>query len=66
MMCLELQRALEKTPIFFDVPGGCGIDLSLGKNPCMGATGIWFKFCPFCGKKITSKYNGDCWEWEEE
>ena len=66
-MCFELKEALEDHKnILFNCVGGCGIDTSLGKNPCMGAAGHWFKFCPFCGKKIVSSHKEGQWEWHEE
>jgi hypothetical protein len=65
--CIKLTEFLVKNvPITFNVSGGCGIDLSLGKSPCMGDSGVWFKFCPFCGKEILSFYNGYYWDWWEE
>jgi len=51
---------------FFNVSGGCGYDMSHGKNSCMNDSGVWFKYCPFCGRKIVSKYNGNNWDWWEE
>ena len=65
-ICIKLREALENKPIFFDCVGGCGIDTSLGKNPCMSSASLWFKFCPFCGKKIENKWIKDHWEWWEE
>ena len=66
-ICTKLQEALERCkPILFDCVGGCGIDTSLGKNPCMEAVGLWFKFCPFCGSKIISSCKDSTWEWHEE
>ena len=66
-ICIKLQEALEEHKhIFFNCVGGCGIDTSLGKNPCMGTAGLWFKFCPFCGKKIVSNFKEGHWEWHEE
>jgi len=64
MACEKLTVLLQQ-PSFFDVSGGCGYDTSHGKNPCMDASGIWFDFCPFCGKKIFSKFTGERWEWWE-
>lgn len=66
-MCEELQEVLkEQKHVLFDCVGGCGIDTSGGKNPCMSSAGIWFKFCPFCGNKIESSYKNGAWEWHEE
>ena len=63
--CKELAEALEQKP-FFDVSGGCGVDLSEGLSNCMDASGVWFKFCPFCGKKIRRKRTQEgTWEWSE-
>ena len=73
-MCKELKRVLKEygqrgsTPqVLFDVSGGCGIDISLGKGTCMASEGIWFEFCPFCGAQIVSKYHPrkHCWSWKE-
>ena len=66
-ICKELKQAL-KNPIFFDCVGGCGIDMSKGKSNCMDKNGLWFKFCPFCGKKIVSEYSKKLatWTWWEE
>jgi len=67
MICSALREFLDDNiPITFDVVGGCGIDKSLGKKPCMGSYGVWFKFCPFCGGKLMSEYKEDHWEWWEE
>jgi len=66
--CQELYNALNSKPqIFFNVSGGCGVDLSLGENPCMGSSGIWFKYCPFCGREIISHFNSNkvYWDWWE-
>jgi len=65
--CLSLMAFLcDNKPYFFDVSGGCGYDKSHGKDNCMTASGIWFKYCPFCGRQIKSKFNGNNWEWWEE
>ena len=67
-MCIKLRKALKTQPrIFFDVSGGCGIDLSLGESSCMASDGLWFKYCPFCGAKIDSKYHPrkHYWSWKE-
>ena len=65
--CMHLMDFLRNFhPYFFDVSGGCGYDTSHGENSCMSAAGIWFKYCPFCGRKIKSEYNGNKWEWWEE
>ena len=64
-MCEELTNLLRQ-PSFFNVSGGCGYDTSHDANPCMDAAGIWFKFCPFCGFEIKSRFNGNYWEWWEE
>ena len=66
-ICDELSDVL-KNPPFFDVVGGCGVDTSGGESPCMASAGVWFKYCPFCGRKIASKYLEDegSWEWHEE
>ncbi len=63
--CEMLQNLLNQ-PSFFDVSGGCGYDMSHGENPCMSSTGIWFRFCPFCGKEIKNKFTGTRWIWWEE
>jgi hypothetical protein len=66
-VCKELKSFLEeKKPITFDCVGGCGIDTSLGTRECMNDYGVWFKFCPFCGKKIVSKFSNGFWDWWEE
>lgn len=60
----ELKEALSKEP-FFDCAGGC--DLSNGESQCMSSSGIWFKYCPFCSKKIISRRTEKgTWEWFEE
>ena len=65
-MCEELKEALKRKP-FFDCVGGCGVDLSNGTSNCMGTDGAWFKYCPFCGKKIVATHtDGMSWEWHEE
>ena len=67
MACDKLRSFLDDNkPISFDIVGGCGIDTSLGKISCMGAAGFWFKYCPFCGKKIVSKFENLQWSWWEE
>lgn len=67
MICSYLIEFLdENEPITFNVVGGCGIDKSLGKESCMDSFGVWFKFCPFCGKKIVRKYENGKWDWWEE
>lgn len=65
-ICKDLEKVLKVKP-FFDCVGGCGIDTSNGENPCMDAAGIWFKFCPFCGKKIVGEFNQltGMWNWSE-
>jgi len=64
-MCKKLRQAL-KHPNLFNVSGGCGIDISLGSSPCMDSSGLWFKFCPFCGKSILSEYSEkNYWTWCE-
>jgi len=63
-VCKELKEILKTAP-FFNVSGGCGIDKSGGKSHCMDRSGIWFRFCPFCGKKIESWYDGTRWQWKE-
>lgn len=63
-MCKELDEALLKEP-FFNCVGGCGVDTSNGNSNCMNAEGIWFKYCPFCGKKIISKFKNGSWNWKE-
>lgn len=66
-ICKELVEFLNNKPITFDCVGGCGIDISLGKESCMADNGVWFKFCPFCGKKIVNKQeDGKGWSWWEE
>ncbi len=65
-ICVELTKALSKPP-FFDVSGGCGIDMSAGESPCMEGSGIWFKYSPFCGCRITrTKTDNGSWTWHEE
>ena len=68
-MCKKLQSLLRQHS-FFNVSGGCGYDMSYGNNPCMSNSGLWFHFCPFCGKEIVSKYkkskNGGHWTWWEK
>lgn len=65
-MCKELKEVLNQKP-FFDCVGGCGVDLSNGESQCMSSNGVWFKYCPFCGKKIISrKTKNGSWEWFEE
>ena len=65
--CRELRRFLDSGAarnITFDVVGGCGIDMSLGANPCMSDAGVWFCFCPFCGARIVhTTDDGHAW-WE--
>ncbi len=63
-MCLKLRQAL-KVKMMFDVSGGCGIDTSNGDSRCMDRSGLWFKFCPFCGKEIKSWRDKIGWDWEE-
>ena len=69
-ICTKLTEFLNNNKgITFNVVGGCGIDLSLGKSPCMGSQGVWFKFCPFCGKEIIKKFDEwgtKQWDWREE
>ena len=67
-ICNELTLALvDNSTILFNVVGGCGIDTSLGKGQCMHNSGIWFKYCPFCGKKILSSYTYETgWKWWED
>ena len=64
-ICNELKGTLNTKP-FFDVVGGCGVDTSNGKSNCMDIAGIWFNYCPFCGKKIERKYDNGVWTWWEE
>jgi len=65
-MCDKLQEFL-KHKIAFDVAGGCGVDLSLGQSPCMANSGVWFKYCPFCGAEIVAAYHPAkyYWTWKE-
>ncbi len=63
--CKELKITLKKWP-FFDVVGGCGVDLSGGDSNCMDKSGVWFNYCPFCGKKILSEYKKRKWNWYEQ
>ena len=66
--CNDLKEALEKHKgILFNVSGGCGIDLSLGKSPCMDSDGLFFEYCPFCGRKIVrwQDKKGHFWNWAE-
>lgn len=68
-MCKELEETLKKYPkLLFNVSGGCGIDRSLGEKPCMQSYGIWFEFCPFCGRKIEKEYHKKegYWSWKEK
>jgi len=64
-MCKELSKILKNKP-FFNVGGGCGVDLSNGESNCMAKDGAWFRFCPFCGKRIESYFNGNNWSWGEQ
>lgn len=69
VMCKRLEEVL-KTPPFFDVVGGCGVDVSGGESHCMSSDGVWFKFCPFCGRKIEAEWEdgsgrGGRWSWWE-
>jgi hypothetical protein len=64
-VCRQLQSALLIKP-FFDCCGGCGVDTSNGESNCMDGYGIWFKFCPFCGKKIIRVKTEYGWTWYEE
>lgn len=64
-ICDELKNALKEKP-FFNVTGGCGVDMSGGESSCMDADGIFFHFCPFCGKKILNWHNGNSWQWKEK
>lgn len=66
-MCEKLSVLLKYSE-FFDVSGGCGFDSTHGESSCMDAVGMWFTYCPFCGKKINSQYNkkSQRWEWWEE
>ncbi len=63
-ICEELKKAIKVKP-FYDVVGGCGVDTSNGESPCMDAAGIWFKYCPFCGKKLYREYKNQKWTWGE-
>jgi len=67
-MCQRLHDAITlHEKLFFDVPGGCGIDTSLGESNCMDRAGLWFKFCPFCGCRIIAEFKPDShWEWHFE
>ncbi len=64
-ICKELKEAIAQKP-FFEVSGGCGIDMSNGESQCMADDGIWFKYCPFCGGKIIKKDADNGWNWWEE
>jgi hypothetical protein len=64
-ICKELKTLL-KYKAFFNCVGGCGFDTSKGKHPCMDMVGMWFKYCPFCGKKIISKKTVNGWIWFED
>jgi len=64
-VCRRLSDALKHEP-FFDVVGGCGVDASGGKESCMSTYGVWFYFCPFCGKRIVKHYSAAGWAWWEE
>ena len=63
-MCLELRKAIKNKP-FFNVVGGCGVNLSNGESNCMARSGIWFECCPFCGRKIVSMRTKNGWDWKE-
>ena len=68
-MCVKLQDALKSCPdVFFNVSGGCGVDTSLGTSHCMDAVGIWFTYCPFCGRRLISNYDETAhhWDWWED
>jgi len=66
MMCDDLKKLLIQSN-FFDVSGGCGFDSSLGCESCMASWGIWFRYCPFCGKKlIQQKTRNNSWTWFED
>ena len=68
-ICDELQKFLaagKEKHITFDVCGGCGIDTSLGTEPCMEAFGIWFKFCPFCRSEIIRVETEKGFTWYEK
>lgn len=62
--CKKLQEVLKRRP-FFNCLGGIGVDTSNGNSTCMDATGIWFEYCPFCGKKIVSECKDGYWNWYE-
>ncbi len=65
-ICKELKKALNNKP-FFNVVGGCGVDTSNGESNCMSKSGIWFKFCPFCGSEIVQERTKDgSWTWYEK
>lgn len=51
----------------FDVVGGCGYNPSGSVGECMGDIGLWFAYCPFCGKKIIKqRTSNSSWKWFEE
>ncbi len=65
--CQALSDALDDySAVLFDVCGGCGIDTSAGKSDCMATSGLWFKFCPFCGKRIVTWIDANGSHWREE
>lgn len=66
IMCQELRKALKRKP-FFNVSGGCGVDTSGGESSCMATNGVWFGFCPFCGRPIKRWYDEveKHWDWKE-
>ena len=64
-MCEKLEEILKLKP-FFDCVGGCGVDLSNGESNCMSGNGIWFRYCPFCGKEIISENINGYWSWDEK
>lgn len=49
--CPDLKDVL-KSNGFFDVAGGCGVDMSRGTLDCIDDVGRWFEFCPFCGREL--------------
>ena len=63
--CKKLAKIIEDRPdLFFNVSGGCGV--IGGTGACMSSVGIWFSFCPFCGREIVSEHIHNRWIWYEK
>jgi hypothetical protein len=65
MVCDKLTEAINKCSAVFDVVGGVGLDTSGGEESCMGHYGLWFNFCPFCGRRIAKEFRDHRWRWFE-